>query len=129
MKINPNVIPVICSSTGIRLEACLCGACEMGPSSPARRQEKHAANRRDAQAMIKVVTGFLEESEIAKAQDPTWAQANGLATVRDRLKTLLVEFALMNASTGANEDEIKADIEWALLEEDGGVVASLVDAI
>lgn len=128
-KINPTLVPVTCAATGIRLEACLCGACEKGAPSPARRREKHTANRRDAKAMLDVVVGFLDKSEMATASDPTWAQANGMATVRDRMKSLLLELALMTASSGASEDEIKAEIEWALLEQDGEVVDALIDAL
>lgn len=124
-----NLAKVTCSSTGLRLQACICGACERGQASPTLRREKHAAIRRDAKSMLGVIAGFLDNASMATASDPTWAQTTGMATVRSRIKDLLLELALMNKTSGANEAEIRAEIEWALLEEDGDVADALIDAL
>jgi hypothetical protein len=111
----------ICTRTNTRSEACCCGACARG----ARPDAKRSANKRDALALLDLLSGCIENHPTAQDR-ATWSNVGDAAHLREKLIELAVGFALGPDGSEANA---RQRIEEALCESDEHVGEALIDSM
>ena len=112
----------ICTRTQTRTEACACGNCGGATSA----NDKFAANKRDALALLDLIAGCVENHPSQPHGDATWGHVGDIAQLRERLMAIATGFALQR---NGDEQAARRSLEEALCVDDENVADALIDSM